>query len=241
MSLLIGFALVIGLVSVPILVNVRAEDVTHLDEAALQAGLIMSALTIPVALAAIPGGWLSDRYGHRAPVIVGLALAIVGFVLAGLTWSEEVSYVLMALEMIPVGLGLGLTMSPTSAAVLNAAPDDQRGIAAAIDDMLRVLGMTLATASLTTIAFRRIAILSAGRIDPTAALSVEASQEAVNVYVTIVAQVIRELALLGALICLLALIPAWLLRGGRARDFEAEYGHLHRGEQSEETPVASDP
>jgi len=42
------------------------------------------------------------------------------------------------------------------------------------------------------------------------------TQEAVNIYVTLTAQVIRELALLGALLCLLALIPALLLRGGRA-------------------------
>lgn len=216
-SLIVGFALMIGLVSVPILINIRAEDAAHLTEAALAVGIVMSALTIPMGLAAIPGGWLSDRYGHRAPTLSGLGLAAVGFALAALRWTETVSHGEMALHMILVGVGLGLTMSPTSAAVLNAAPDDRRGIAAAIDDMLRLMGMTLAASSLTTIALRRVSVLAVEHIGETVAMT----QEAVNIYVIITAQVIRELAALGALLCLLALIPAWLLRGGRARDLEA--------------------
>jgi MFS family permease len=211
-SLIAGFALMIGLVIVPILINIRAESVDVLTETALAVGLVMSALTIPMALAAIPGGWLSDRLGYRAPTAAGLALASTGFLLAGLRWTENVGYLEMAAHMILVGIGLGLTMSPTSAAVLNDAPDDQRGIAAAIDDMLRLMGMTLAAASLTTIALRRISTLATGAIGETIAMS----QEAVNIYVTLTAQVLREVALLGALLCLLALIPALRLRGGQA-------------------------
>jgi len=218
-SLVVGFALMIGLVGPPILINIRAPDMAHLTEAALPVGIVMSALTIPMALAAIPGGWLSDRFGHRAPTMFGLLLAAVGFVLAGLTWFETVTYTEMALHMILVGTGLGLTFSPTSAAVLNAAPDDQRGIASAIDDMLRLMGMTLASSALTTIALRRVSTLAVSSIGQEVAMT----QEAVNMYVTITAQVIRELALFGALLCLLALIPAWLLRGGRAKDFAAEH------------------
>ncbi len=218
-SVISGFALMIGLVIVPVLINIRTESVDTLTESALAVGIVMSALTIPMALAAIPGGWLSDRYGHRTPTAVGLVIAAVGFTLAGLTWVETVGYAQMALHMALAGIGLGLTMSPTSAAVLNAAPDDQRGIAAAIDDMLRLLGMTLAAASLTTIALRRISALATLAIGETVAMT----QEAVTIYVTLTAQVIRELALFGAVICLLALIPALLLRGGRARDFHLEH------------------
>ncbi len=235
-SLVVGFALMIGLVSVPILINIRAEDASHLTEAALSVGIVMSALTVPMALAAIPGGWLSDRYGHRRPTVIGLVLAAVGFTLAGLTWFEEVGYLQMAAHMILVGVGLGLTLSPTSAAVLNAAPDDRRGIAAAIDDMLRLMGMTVAAASLTTIALRRVSALAVGRIGETVAMT----QEAVNIYVAITAQVIRELALLGALLCLMALIPAWLLRGGRASDFASEAAPTESSEPDPAPQPSSD-
>jgi len=211
-SLIVGFALMIGLVIVPILINIRAESLSVLTETALPVGIVMSALTVPMALSAVPGGWLSDRYGYRVPTAAGLILAAGGFILAGLRWTEAVSYEEMAAHMILAGIGLGLTMSPTSAAVLNAAPDDQRGIAAAIDDMLRLMGMTLAASALTTIALRRVSMLAITAIGETFAMT----QEAVNIYVTLTAQVIRELALLGALLCLLALIPALLLRGGCA-------------------------
>ena len=227
-SLVVGFALMIGLVIVPILINIRAEDVASLTGEALWVGIVMSALTIPMALAAVPGGWLSERYGHRVPVGIGLGLAAVGFILAGLRWYEDVTFVEMGAHMILVGIGLGLTLSPTSAAVLNDAPDDRRGIAASIDDMLRLAGMTLAASSLTTIALRRVSALAVGQIGETVAMT----QEAVNIYVTITAQVIREMALLGALLCLLALIPGLLLRGGREQDFAAEQAALTQSTES---------
>ena len=78
-NLLVGFCLMIGLVSVPILVNIRLPDASHLSEAALQVGILLSALTVPMALAAIPGGWLSDRIGYRWTTMIGLALALIGF------------------------------------------------------------------------------------------------------------------------------------------------------------------
>ncbi|MCA9910695.1 MAG: MFS transporter, partial [Anaerolineae bacterium] len=54
-NLFVGFCLMIGLVSVPIMVNIRAEDVNALADAALKVGILLSALTIPMALAAVPG------------------------------------------------------------------------------------------------------------------------------------------------------------------------------------------
>ncbi|GAB4575116.1 MAG: MFS transporter [Anaerolineae bacterium] len=210
-SLIGGFALMIGLVIVPILINIRAESLDMLTETALTVGIVMSALTIPMALAAVPGGWLSDRFGYRVPTATGLALAAIGFGLAGLRWTENVTHLEMGSHMILAGIGLGLTLSPTSAAVLNDAPDDQRGIAAAIDDMLRLMGMTLAASSLTTIALRRISALASRTIGETVAMT----QEAVNIYVALTAQVIREIAFLAAALCLLALVPALRMRGGK--------------------------
>jgi MFS family permease len=55
----------IGLVSVPILTNIRLEDASQLNEGAKQAGILLSALTVPMALAAVPGGWLSERIGFQ--------------------------------------------------------------------------------------------------------------------------------------------------------------------------------
>ena len=126
-SLLIGYCLFIGLVSVPILVNVRQTDSSTLTEAALQVGLMLSALTIPMALSAYPGGWLTERIGYGRATITGLVIAIIGFLLIWQTWHLDVSDVIIVGEMALIGIGIGLTFSPVSAAMINAATDEERG------------------------------------------------------------------------------------------------------------------
>jgi len=120
-NLFIGFCLMIGLVTVPILVNVRVQDSTQLSEAALQTGILLSALTVPMALAAIPGGWLSDRIGFKKTTMIGLVLAMIGFTLVWQTWTIDMPNGLIAVEMIFIGVGIGLTFSPISAAVINSS------------------------------------------------------------------------------------------------------------------------
>ncbi len=80
-NVLIGYCLFIGLVSIPILVNVHQESVTTLQQAALEVGILLSGLTVPIAIAAIPGGGLSDRIGIRNTVLLGLGISLVGFAL----------------------------------------------------------------------------------------------------------------------------------------------------------------
>ncbi|MEZ4671208.1 MAG: MFS transporter [Anaerolineae bacterium] len=206
-NLFIGFCLMIGLVAVPILVNVRIEDATLLSEAALQTGILLSALTVPMALAAIPGGWLSDRIGLQRTTTLGLALAIVGFVLVWQTWDLEMANGLVALEMAFVGVGIGLTFSPISAAVINSADEDNRGVASALVIILRLIGMTVAVAALTTYSLNRINQLAGASLD--SAQSASDALQFVNTYATMTIKVLAELGLLGAVICAVALIPAW--------------------------------
>lgn len=208
-NLFVGFSLVIGLVSVPILVNVRQEDASTLTQAALQVGLLLSALTIPMALAAVPGGWLGDRVGFRATTLLGLGLAIVGYLLLWQTWTLATPDALIAAQMALIGVGLGLTFSPLSASVINAAPDSERGVASALVIILRLIGMTVSVSALTTIALQRVNALAAaqlgGLVDPV---------QAANAYAEITVRVLGELGLVGAAACALALLPA--LRLGRA-------------------------
>ncbi|MBE0691080.1 MAG: MFS transporter [Anaerolineae bacterium] len=208
-NLFVGFCLMIGLVSVPILVNIRAEDVNALADAALQVGVLLSALTIPMALAAVPGGWLSERVGYGRATLIGLGLACLGFLLVWQTWTADVSYGLIAFEMALVGIGLGLTFSPISASVINAADPDKLGVASALVILMRLLGMTLGIALLTAFASQRLSDLivleyGANAPDPYAA---------VDVYLRLTVTVLGEMGLAGAVLCLLGMIPARLMRG----------------------------
>ncbi len=207
-NLFVGFCLMIGLVSVPILVNIRLPDASQLSQAALQVGILLSALTVPMAIAAVPGGWLSERIGYRWTTALGLTLALVGFGAVWQTWTLDVADGVIAVEMALVGVGLGLTFSPISASVINAADQDKLGVASALVIIMRLLGMTISVSALTAFASQRLALLAAAQLgqaagDPMAAL---------DVYARLTVQVLTEIGLLGAVICLVALVPAQFLK-----------------------------
>ena len=155
-NILIGYALFIGLVSVPILVNIRQESLESLREAALQVGLLLSTLTVPMALAAVPGGWLSDRIGIRNTVVLGVLLSLLGFLAIWSSWQIDTSDSVVALQMATVGIGIGLTFSPISAAIINSATESERGVASALVIILRLIGMTISVSSLTTYGLFRV-------------------------------------------------------------------------------------
>ncbi len=214
-NLFIGFCLMIGLVTVPILVNVRVQDSTQLSEAALQTGILLSALTVPMAIAAIPGGWLSDRIGFKKTTMIGLVLAMIGFALVWQTWTLDIPNGLIVFEMIFIGVGIGLTFSPISAAVINSADEDHRGVASALVIILRLIGMTIAVASLTNFALHRINGLAASELGG-AAQTGDQTMAFINAYAGIAVRVLGELGLMGAVLCALALIPAALGMKGEA-------------------------
>ncbi len=206
----IGYALFIGLVSVPILVNLRIADTSRLDVASLQVGILLSALTIPMALATVPGGWLSERIGIKNTVLLGLGLAIVGFVFMWQTWSvyPDLSYEVIALQMALVGVGIGFTFSPISASILNSAYDDERGVAGALVLILRLVGMTVSVASLSSIMLFRVSYLTA--LAQQASATFDTGQYAVF-YTNSALQVLSEMGLIGAVMCAIAVIPSLLL------------------------------
>ena len=209
-NLFVGYSIFIGLVSVPILINVRQRSFEDLTAAALTVGLLLSTLTVPMALAAVPGGWLSDRFGYQKTTGGGLLLSMVGFLLIWQTWELGISDVVVAVEMALVGTGLGLTFSPISAAVINSAEEDERGVASALVIILRLIGMTVSVSSLTAISLTRVGQLVGAELGTGA---VDAARYA-DVYARVTVQVLGELGLIGALVCLVALVPAMLLRGG---------------------------
>ncbi|MDW8299933.1 MAG: MFS transporter [Anaerolineae bacterium] len=214
---LIGFLLMLGLVSVPLLINLRAENASAeaIARAAERAGILLSTLTIPMALAAVPGAWLSGKIGFRNTVLSGVLLAIIGFLLAGGTWRADTPELLMSLHLVLIGVGLGLTIAPIGTVVINAVDATRRGVASALVLIMRYLGMTIAIPSMTTYAFSRLNyMVSLARESFALDWSAEQIQrESVRVYFESGVAVIAEMLLIGALIGAVALLPALWLRG----------------------------
>jgi EmrB/QacA subfamily drug resistance transporter len=119
-----------------------------------QAGLILTAQPIIMALAAPISGTLSDRIGARWISTPGMLIMAVGlFLLSRL--GPQAPPGIVALGLAVVGLGTGMFVSPNTSALLGAAPLHRRGIASGILATARnvgmVLGVGLAGAIFTTV------------------------------------------------------------------------------------------
>lgn len=147
---LAGVGLVIALINVPLFVNIVASgDSRAMGSTALLAGWLLTALTASMAATSVVGGRLAGRLGNAVPSGAGLALATIGFVGMGRTWSATTDHRLMAAELVLVGAGIGLVLAPTSAAVVDAADESERGSAAALVILFRLVGFSVGLAGLT--------------------------------------------------------------------------------------------
>jgi MFS family permease len=223
LNLIIGFCLMAGLVSVPLFINLAGAQNT--GQGALVSGYLLSAFTIPLAIAALPGGWLTGRIGYRWTTLLGLALALAGFGLMT-QWQPEMAaqavafftagalpegtgLLLMVAGLALAGIGLGLTIAPIGTAVINGAGEGERGIAAAAVIILRLIGMSLSVSLLTTYGLRRTAEISAGLLE---GVTLSDAARIVAAMLQTVTRVTSEMAWIAFAAAAAGLIPALLLR-----------------------------
>ena len=145
-NLIVGAALIIAMVDVPIFVNAIEID---LERSAVLAGWVLGALTAAMAVASWAGGRLAERVSYRLPTIAGMAMASVALLIMGLTWVPDLNFVFGAAQLAVLGFGLGLVFAPTTATVVDASPPHQRGAAAAIVMIVRLIGLSVGLAALT--------------------------------------------------------------------------------------------
>ncbi len=122
-----------------------------------QAGLLLTAQPLIMAIAAPISGTLSDRIGSRTPGTLGMLILAGGLLLLSrLTQSSPTSFVALGLAV--TGLGTGIFISPNSSALMGAAPRNRQGVASGIMATARnvgmVLGVGLAGAVYTTVLAR---------------------------------------------------------------------------------------
>jgi EmrB/QacA subfamily drug resistance transporter len=90
-------------------------------------------------------GGLLDRFGARLPLIIGPAIAGVGFVLFALPGAAH-SYLALLAPMVVLGLGMAITVAPLTTSVINAVPERQAGVASGINNAVASLASLLAIA-----------------------------------------------------------------------------------------------
>jgi MFS family permease len=122
-----------------------------------QAGLLLTAEPIVMAVIAPISGTLSDRIGARLPGTIGMGVLAGGlFLLSRLGPASPLGLVILGLGV--CGLGIGIFISPNTSALLGSAPFHRRGIASGILATARnvgmVLGIGLSGAIFTTVTTR---------------------------------------------------------------------------------------
>lgn len=158
-NFLVGAALVVAMVDIPIAVNALELDVKR---AAVLAGWVLASLTSMMALGSWMGGRVATRRGKRSavaataiPVVGGEVLTVVALVGLAVTIGPTVSWWAIAAELAVLGLGLGLVFAPSTDAVVEAASHRRRGSAASVVMVVRLVGLSVGLAGLTAWALNR--------------------------------------------------------------------------------------
>jgi Major Facilitator Superfamily len=115
-----------------------------------KAGLYLLLVFAGFAPAAQIGGRLLDRQGARRPMVIGSALACVGFAL----WASKVNDLSLHAQwpyIVMAGAGIGLLVGPASTDAVNRAFGASYGEVTGITQTVRNYGATLGVAVLGTV------------------------------------------------------------------------------------------
>lgn len=118
----------------------------------LLAGLDVSAIGVPMALAAVASGRLVGRIGERVPMVGGLVVAAAGMLLL-LRLGTDTGFGSVWWNLALVGAGAGLCGTPSSAIAMSSVDASRAGMASAVVNAMRQVGQVFGVAVLGALVF----------------------------------------------------------------------------------------
>ncbi|GHH43991.1 MFS transporter [Streptomyces candidus] len=123
--------------------------------------------TLPLSLASVVasplGAMLTDRFGPRLTMPLGMALqAIACFAMLG--WSADSSYAAMWPPFVALGLGVGMVMASSSDAIVGNAPVRDGGVAGGLQATALQVGGALGTSVLVSLISSRVGSTLTGEL-----------------------------------------------------------------------------
>lgn len=91
---------------------------------------------------------VAARVGARTTMASGIFLGGAGLALMANLVSVDGGYLSVLPGMLAIGLGMGLTMTPSTEAITTSLPRDRQGVASALNDVTREFGTALGVALL---------------------------------------------------------------------------------------------
>ncbi|HEX7386312.1 MAG TPA: DHA2 family efflux MFS transporter permease subunit [Castellaniella sp.] len=106
-------------------------------------GLVLTVLPAALGITAPYAGRLADRVGARPLTVAGMTLSGLGLLMAAFWHGGPAA---LAVELVIMGIGLGLFTPPNNAAIMASAPQTQSGSAGGLLNMTRSIGTALGVA-----------------------------------------------------------------------------------------------
>jgi EmrB/QacA subfamily drug resistance transporter len=146
LTLLIVFAVMFGIFLVLFPYFQAVVGWTALQSAV---GLLpMAAMMMPMSTVAPK---VAQRIGSNNTMMAGVAIFMVGLVTLALRASVEGGYMSVLPGLVILGFGMGLTMTPSTAAITETLPAEKQGVASALNDTSREVGGAVGVALLGSI------------------------------------------------------------------------------------------
>jgi predicted MFS family arabinose efflux permease len=119
---------------------------------ATEVGAVFLPFTLLIGALSRWSGGLLTRFGARKALIVGPAIAALGFALLAVPGAEGSYATTFLLPMAVLGFGMAVTVAPLTTAVINAVPARQVGMASAINNAIASVASLLVIAASGAIA-----------------------------------------------------------------------------------------
>lgn len=122
---------------------------------AFETGVRFLPMTVMIIVTAPAAGRYASRHGSRIPMTYGLLLAGSGLLILS-RLDVDTPYAILAPVFVMMGHGMGATMSPMTAAVMNSVGPERAGLGSAMTNTSREVGGVFGIALLGTILTTRL-------------------------------------------------------------------------------------
>ena len=207
---------------------------------ATQAGIVLMPFVIGWVACSILGARLVLRIGYRTVVVVGMAILAFAFVLFA-SWSETLTRFAAGRDMLVAGVGMGLVFVPMLIAVQSAVPRAVLGSATSMTSFFRSIGGAVGVAVMGSVMAHRLQVelatvlasVPAGMRDSLANLvdhpdlvvnpltRVALGADVLGYMRTAMAHAVGGVFVVGLVVSLAALLSAFLVPPGQARELAA--------------------
>jgi MFS family permease len=139
-SLLVGFGMFGAYLLLPQLVQMPRAAGFGFGATVTEAGLFLLPSALVMLVAGPVAGVLGARFGSRVPLLMGVVVAVVSFVMFAVAHDQRWEiYVASALN----GIGIGLSFAAMAALIVEAVPQGQTGVATGMNTIMRTVGGAL--------------------------------------------------------------------------------------------------